>query len=133
MKNKKILFIIILTILLSILTIYLISIRYFKLLPVTITLLITIIIYMYIIFQNKNIKEIYEKKLNNILNTYESIIIKTNKKYNLKSSKVLYITSLDNLIKAQRIINKPINYLQENEKNIFILQDLEYLLVYILQ
>lgn len=131
MTIRKTLFLSIITLIIFYTSFILLANDCMKLFSVTIT--ITAILFFYIAYKTitkSNPNKIYNQKLKKTLNKYESILVYSKEKYDLKKEKIIKIKDIDNLVKAQRIINKPIIYLTQDSKDVFILKDKEYLLVF---
>lgn len=71
---------------------------------------------------NKN-KNVYEKKLNRILNTYDSILVSVSAMQNIEGLSIINVDSFDELVDAQAEVRLPINYKvnKENRSTTFIL------------
>ena len=101
--------------------------------PVTFTITGLLFIYMVIkVFTKNDKKTIYNKKLKNILKTYDSILVYSKDKIDLNSG-ILKIKTINDLMKAQQIINKPIIYESLEECSNFIINDDDKTLVYTLK
>ena len=107
---------------------------YMNMVPVTFTITGLLFIYMSVkIFTKNDKKTIYERKLKNILKTYDSILVYSKDKINLNDIDVLKIKTMNDLMKAQQIINKPIIYEDLENSSNFIINDEEKILVYTLK
>lgn len=107
---------------------------YMNMVPVTFTITGLLFIYMAVkIFTKNDKKTIYERKLKNILKTYDSILVYSKDKINLNDIDVLKIKTMNDLMKAQQIINKPIIYEDLENSSNFIINDEEKILVYTLK
>jgi hypothetical protein len=78
-------------------------------------------------------KTLYDKKIKKILKTYDSILIYSKEEIQLIDQNVIFVKNFKNLLIAQEELNKPIIYAKENESSVFLLQDGNELLVYIMK
>ena len=107
---------------------------YMNMVPVTFTITGLLFIYMVVkVFTKNDKKTIYDRKLKNILKTYDSILVYSKDKINLNDINVLKIKTINDLMKAQQIINKPIIYESLEKSSHFIINDDERILVYTLK
>lgn len=72
---------------------------------------------------SKNDIEIYEKTIKKILNTYDSILVRSNTVPSLDGKNIISVLSIDDLIDAQLEIRKPICYVKQIESTSFVLLD----------
>lgn len=85
---------------------------------------------------SKNTKDgeaIYKSNLNQILKSYDSILVKANNFPRLSDKNIIMVASIDDLIDAQLEIRKPIYYRMEVNACSFILLDSNEACVYILK
>lgn len=75
------------------------------------------------IFGKKDDEKIYNKTINKILNTYDSILIRSNSVPNLEGKNIISVLSIEDLVDAQLEIKKPICYIKQVESTSFILLD----------
>ena len=85
----------------------------------------------YQFIQGKNPKSAYENEVKNILNTYDSILLKCNTVPNFDNRNIIRVESMDDLVDAQFEIRKPICYLKQSESCSFMLLDEKEVYVYI--
>lgn len=72
---------------------------------------------------NRNPSRFYESKVRDILNTYDSILVKSSSVPALEGRNIILVESIDDLIDAQLELRKPICYLKQTESCSFILLD----------
>lgn len=134
MTTKKTLILSVVTLATFFLSLILLANDYMNMVPVTLTITTILFIYMaYKIFSKKDPTSVYKRTLKNILKSYDSILVYSKNKYDYDSNNVIRVKTMDNLIKAQEIINKPIIYVDLEKSSKFILKDDERLLVYTLK
>ena len=78
---------------------------------------------------NPNIQ--YESTVKDILNTFDSILVKSNTVPNLDGRNIVTVMSIDYLVDAQLEIRKPICYFKQSESCSFVLLDDKEAYVYI--
>ena len=83
------------------------------------------------LLNNSSPSRIYENKVRNILNTYDSILVKSTTTPNLDDRNIINVLSIEDLIDAQMEIRKPICYLKQTESCSFVLLDDKEAYVYI--
>lgn len=81
----------------------------------------------------KSSEAIYKSNLNQILKSYDSILVKANNFPRLSDKNIIMVASIDDLIDAQLEIRKPIYYRMEVNACSFILLDSNEACVYILK
>lgn len=88
-----------------------------------ILLLISIILFMFLIRNYKKYEEVYvyENKLRRILTTYDSIIVNVKKMPDISNYNVIRVDEFEELIDAHGEVRMPINYYSEDDKNAFLL------------
>lgn len=94
---------------------------------------ITIILFcylVYLVFSKTDEKILYQKKIKNILKTYDSIIVYADKEVELNNENVILIKSLEDLMTAREEIKKPIIYYKENDINHFILKNEDEIMIF---
>lgn len=134
MSVKKTLILSLITLVMFFLSFILLSNDYMNMVPVTFTITAILFIYMVVkIFTKNDEKSIYERKLKNILKTYDSILVYSKSKIELDKDNTLRVTTMNDLMKAQQLINKPIIYQAEEKKSKFILKDEDKFLIYTLK
>lgn len=95
----------------------------------TITLLLFIYL-CYIVFSKNDEKTLYNKKLKNILKTYDSILVYSDKELELENENIMTVKSIENLVTAQEELKKPILYIAEEQAGHFVLRDEKEILIY---
>lgn len=134
MSIKKTIILSIITLVMFFLSFILLSNDYMNMVPVTFTITGLLFIYMVVkIFTKNDKKTIYERKLKNILKTYDSILVYSKTKIELDKDNTLRVTNMNDLMKAQQLINKPIIYQDEEKSSKFILKDEDKYLTYTLK
>jgi len=83
------------------------------------------------IFKTSNPTRAYESKVSDIINTYDSILIKSNSVPNIDDRNVVMVLSFEDLIDAQMEIRKPICYMKQTESCSFALLDDKEAYIYI--
>ena len=81
--------------------------------------------------RNKNPERSYEDTVNSIINTYDSILVKSNSVPNFEGRNIIEVMSFDDLIDAQLEIRKPICYMKQTESCSFALLDDKEAYVYV--
>lgn len=84
-----------------------------------------------LLFRNSNPTKAYEGKVNSILNTYDSVLVKSNTSPVLDNRNIVTVMSMEDLIDAQMEIRKPICYLKQTESCSFVLLDDKEAYIYI--
>ena len=82
-------------------------------------------------FNNHNPNRFYESKVRDILNTYDSVLVKSSSVPKLDGRNIIKVESIEDLIDAQLEIRKPICYLKQTESCSFILLDDKEAYVYV--
>lgn len=101
-----------------------------------ISLTSTVILFVYLcynVFSKNDEETIYNKKLKNILKSYDSILVYLDDDYKFSDENIMFVKSFDSLLVAQDEMNKPIMYICEDKSSAFLLEDDDNLLVYILK
>ena len=83
------------------------------------------------IVDNSSPKKAYESSVKEILNTFDSVLVKSNGVPKLEGRNIINVLSMDDLIDAQLEIRKPICYIKQTESCSFILLDDKEAYVYI--
>ena len=73
----------------------------------------------------------YESKVKNILNTFDSVLVRTSNVPNLDGRNIIQLQSMEDLIDAQLEIRKPICYIKQSESCSFLLLDDKETYIYI--
>lgn len=130
-KNKKLIYISYLNIILFAVTLilYFNDLTNYVIVTGTITVLL-FIIFCYLLFTKKDEKTLYQNKLKKILKTYDSILVYADTDLELVDENVIIVKDIIDLITAEEKIKKPILYFKEEESSHFILQDDKELLIY---
>ncbi|MBR1936534.1 MAG: hypothetical protein IJ842_02440 [Bacilli bacterium] len=82
------------------------------------------------IYGNDPVK-VYESTVKRILNTYDSILVKSSSVPRLDGKNVILVETIDDLVDAQLEIRKPICYLKQTESCSFVLLDEKEAYVYV--
>ena len=72
---------------------------------------------------NRNPEQVYESEIKDILNTYDSILLKCTSVPNFEGRNIVRVESMDDLVDAQLEIRKPICYLKQTDSCAFLLLD----------
>lgn len=72
---------------------------------------------------NRNPSQVYESEVKDILNTYDSILLKCSSVPNFEERNIIRVESMDDLVDAQYEIRKPICYLKQTDSCAFIILD----------
>lgn len=83
------------------------------------------------LFQSSNPEKKYHSKVKNIINTYDSILVKSNTTPSLQDRNIVEVLTMDDLVDAQLEIRKPICYIKQSESCSFVLLDEKEAYVYI--
>ncbi len=83
------------------------------------------------ILGNRNPNQVYESKVKDLLNTYDSILLKCGSVPNMEGRNIIRVESMDDLVDAQFEIRKPICYLKQSENCSFVLLDEKEAYVYV--
>ena len=75
------------------------------------------------IIDNSSPERIYSSNIKEILNTFDSVLVKSNNLPSLEGRNIIILESIDDLVDAQLEIRKPICYLKQNESCSFMLFD----------
>ena len=82
------------------------------------------------IYGNDPVK-VYESTVKRILNTYDSILVKSSSVPRLDGKNIILVETIDDLVDAQLEIRKPICYLKQTESCSFVLLDEKEAYVYV--
>ena len=80
---------------------------------------------------SSNPDKVYENKVKSILNTYDSVLVKSNSVPSFDDRNIIQVMSIDDLIDAQLEIRKPICYMKQTESCAFALLDDKEAYVYV--
>lgn len=78
-----------------------------------------------------NPNRLYESKVKEILNTFDSILVQSNSVPSLEGRNIVMLESMDDLVDAQLEIRKPICYQKQSESCCFILLDDKEAYIYV--
>lgn len=76
---------------------------------------------------------LYKNKLRKIINTYDSVLVKSEKLPDMEKHNIIRVASMEDLIYAQMVIKKPIYFYEEERCCSFVLLDNPEICVYILK
>lgn len=96
----------------------------------TITVILIVFGIKYIINSGNPVK-VYENNIKNILNTFDSILVKSNTVPKLIGRNIILVEEMDDMVDAQLEIRKPICYYKQTESCSFVLLDDKEAYVYI--
>lgn len=82
---------------------------------------------------DRNPNTVYENEVKDLLNTYDSILLKCSSVPNMEGRNIVRVESMDDLVDAQYEIRKPICYLKQTESCAFMLLDDKEAYVYIVK
>ena len=99
--------------------------------PCIIGSMIVLYFSMTFILESKDPEKRYEKEVQSILKTYDSVLVKSNNIPKLKNKTILSIDSIEDLVDAQLEIRKPICYFKQTDSCSFLLMDEETAYIYI--
>jgi len=88
---------------------------------------------IYYIITNISPQAAYDSSVRSVLNTYDSVLVQSNKVPNLEGRNIVYIGTMDDLIDAQLEIRKPICYVKQSESCSFVLLDEKEAFVHIMK
>ena len=83
------------------------------------------------IIDSSNPSKAYESTVRNILNTFDSILVKSNSVPKLVGRNIIIVEEMDDMIDAQLEIRKPICYYKQTESCSFVLLDDKEAYVYV--
>lgn len=93
--------------------------------------LILLIVGIKISLDNSNPVKAYENNVKSILNTFDSILIKSNSVPKLIGRNIIIVDSIDDMVDAQLEIRKPICYYKQSESCSFVLLDDKEAYIYV--
>ena len=82
---------------------------------------ISVIYLIYLTIISYRLESIYNKKLRKILKTYDGIIVNLKEMPNINKTKIINVSSFEELIDAHSEIRNPINYVKEKDGSTFLL------------
>ena len=83
------------------------------------------------LFTSSSPTKLYDSKVRNLLNTYDSILLKSNTIPSLEGRNVVHVEKMEDLVDAQLELRKPICYLKQTESCSFVLLDEKEAYVYV--
>lgn len=83
------------------------------------------------VINNRNPRLVYENKVKNDLNTFDSILLKCNSVPNMEGRNVIKVETIDDLVNVQYEVRKPICYVKQSESCSYVLLDEKEAYVYI--
>ncbi len=83
------------------------------------------------LFTSSNPTKLYDSKVRNLLNTYDSILVQSNSVPSLEGRNIVNLERMEDLVDAQLELRKPICYLKQTESCSFILLDEKEAYVYV--
>ena len=100
----------------------------------TATVAVILVAYAVIYYnESKDNYSLYNNKLRKILNTYDSVLVKSEKLPDLSNHSIIKVASMEDLVYAQMVIKKPIYFYEEEKHCSFVLIDDKEICVYILK
>lgn len=115
-------------------TIFLLGSDYSSYAILTATVAVIIVAYAVIYYnESKDNYSIYRNKLRRVINTYDSILVKSEKLPELVDHSIIRVASMEDLVYAQMVIKKPIFFYEEEKSCSFVLIDDKEICVYILK
>ena len=111
---------------------YLYSTEYIGYSIVVLTVALILIIFgVRFIVNGRNPEKVYESNIKSIINTFDSILVKSNTVPKLIGRNIIIVEDIDDIIDAQLEIRKPICYLKQTESCSFVLLDDKEAYVYV--
>ena len=83
------------------------------------------------LFTSSSPTKLYDSKVRNLLNTYDSILVKSNTIPSLEGRNIVHVEKMEDLVDAQLELRKPICYLKQTESCSFVLLDEKEAYVYV--
>ena len=83
------------------------------------------------LLSDRNPEMAYENKVRNIVNTFDSILVKSNSVPKLVGRNIIFVEDMGDLVDAQLEIRKPICYYRQTESCSFVLLDDKEAYVYV--
>ena len=115
-------------------TIFLLGSDYSSYAILTATVAVILVAYAVIYYnESKDNYSIYRNKLRRVINTYDSILVKSEKLPELADHCIIRVASMEDLVYAQMVIKKPIYFYEEEKSCSFVLIDDKEICVYILK
>lgn len=94
---------------------------------------VSLIYFIYLTYLGFKLENAYSKKLKKILKVYDGIIVNVKKKPKMNVSKIISVSSFEELIDAHGEVRNPINYIAEKDGALFLLVSENYIYSYKLQ
>ena len=115
-------------------TIILLSSEYSAYAILTATVAVILVAYAVIYYHDtKDHYSLYKTKLRKVINTYDSILVKSEKLPDMVDHSIIMVASMEDLVYAQMVIKKPIYFYEEERSCSFVLIDDKEICVYILK
>ena len=115
-------------------TILLLSTEYASYAILTATVAVIFVSYAVIFYNDtKDHYSMYKNKLRKIINTYDSVLVKSEKLPDMENHNIIRVASMEDLVYAQMVIKKPIYFYEEERACSFVLMDNPEICVYILK
>lgn len=100
----------------------------------TSTIAVILIAYTVIYYnETRDNSTIYKNRLKRIINSFDSILVKSEKIPDMRKHSIIKVASIEDLVYAQMVIKKPIYFYEEEKSCSFILIDDNEICVYILK
>lgn len=132
MNNNKKIFLLLSIVFFSFLAIFCyITKKYDYLLIIISLIIISLIFYFINYFSNTNPKTKYVSSLNNLLKTYDGVLVEIDNIPELSKKNIILVKNITELIDAQAEIKKPIYFYKEKYACIFLLIDMNEALIYV--
>lgn len=133
-RDTKIILLACLSVLIIAISIVLLTTNYSSYAILTFTVSIVLITYTILYYnETKDIYTIYKNELKRILNTYDSLLVKSSTLPEMKNHNIIKVASMEDLVYAQMVIKKPIYFYEEEKNCSFVLIDEKEICVYILK
>ena len=131
-NNMKGIILVILAIGFSLAGVYLMNsnLKGYSIFSVSVALVLLFMGITYII-DNSSPERMYSSNIKEILNTFDSVLVKSNNIPNLEGRNIIILESIDDLVDAQLEIRKPICYFKQTESCAFVLLDDKEAYVYV--
>ena len=115
-------------------TIILLSTQFASYAILTATVAVILVSYTIIYYNDtKDHYTMYKNKLRKLINTYDSVLVKSEKLPDMEKHNVIRVASMEDLVYAQMVIKKPIYFYEDERSCSFILMDNPEVCVYILK
>lgn len=133
-RDTKIILLSCFSVLLLALSIVLLTTNYSTYAILTFTVTIVLVTYTILYYnETRDIYTIYKNELKRILNTYDSILVKSNTLPDMRNHNIIKVATMEDLVYAQMVIKKPIYFYEEEKNCSFVLLDEKEVCVYILK